>query len=1156
MVMKKSIMGKNLRQTILKSMTRYIAIVAIIALGTGIFVGLRTTKSDMIATGQKYMDQQNMFDLRLLNTYGWGDAQLEAIRRLDGVVDAQGVISLDALGKLGDTEGVYKLYSLPDTVNQVYLLGGRMPQSPDECLADGHHATDAILGKTFTLSAENTEDVLESVSCRTYTVVGYVNTPLYMDISRGNTALGSGTVQAFVYLPEESFLLDYYTEIDITIPGNHTVYQAAFDSEMDGAADRLKLLLEPLANERMEYVRAEGEKAYADGLREYENGLADYEKGRREVLTQLNDALTELVQGERELAENRTVLEDGEKQIQEGQTLLEESEAQLSQGRSALAQNKAQAFSQLAQANATLLENYKTVSENLSQINDGLLQLESGLSQLDSGIGQLESGLRQIETMLTLLDSLNNALEPSLEAARSALEKAKEQGADAQTLEKLEAVLHSLEEKQAQYIQQAQQLREDQQAYTQQLAQLRQQREELANQKTELEQAKAELTAAADAIDAGFRELQSSQTQTENLFAAAEAELEAGQIQLESARRELDKKRAELEQGKAALAEAEQTLAQGRQDYVQGKQEAEAELSDAARKLRDAQAELLDARRTLDTMQAPAVYALTRNTNVGYLALDSNSDIVQGVSVVFPAFFLLIAALVCITTMTRMVEEERTQIGTLKALGYTNREIIGKYLAYAGSAAVIGCGLGVLIGSVVFPIILWRAYGLVLTLPPKELVLTLDWPLCIAVVLVYTAVSLTVTWYCCRRNLREVPAELIRPRAPTSGKKILLERLPFWKHIRFLDKVMLRNIFRYRQRLIMMLVGVGGCTALLLTGFGIRDSIADIGENQFAEITRYDMEVRFSEEMNAADQRTFRQAMKQYAQQITFYHQSTVELDASGGTRDIILLVSGSDMEQHMDLHSGKQKLTMPGPGEALLSVGAAEDMGIKTGDTVTLRTGDLKELTVRISGIYDNYVYNYMIITPETAEHQWGEAPSLQMACLNMLPGQDVHEASARVMEMDGVMNVTVCRDLADQVTSMMSALDLVVITVLICAGLLAVTVSYNLTNINITERLREIATIKVLGFTAVESAAYVFKENLLLSAIGSAVGLLGGYGLLQFVMSQIKVNMVWLPARLCVPSYLFSVGITMLLACLVDFLLYFRLEKIDMAQALKSVE
>lgn len=1157
MVMRKNIIGKNLCQSIRRSLGRYLAIVAIIALGAGMFVGLRMTKFDMVATGQTYMDRQNMFDLRLLNTYGWDAADVAAVSQMADVADAEGVVSLDVIGrKEGGEDAVYRVYAIPEKVNKVYLLGGRMPQRPDECLVDGSHEGKKLLGTTFSISDNNETDTLESLNYREFTVVGYVSTPLYMDMARGNTTIGGGSVASYLYLPRDAFNVDYYSEIAITIPGEYSIYTEKFNDAMADAAERLKPELKPIAQARYAHLRAEAEDAYAEGMAEYEDGLAEYTAGKREAEEKLDTAYQKLITGDRELEANRQALEDGELQLTQGQKMLDDNAVLLAQSTQLLAQTKADTYARLAQANADLLANYKTVNSSLRAVESGLSQIVSGLSLVDSGITQLESGLKQLDLGIGLMDTLIGIMDPSIEAAQAALEQARENGnLDEATIQDLEDRLQELIDKRAEYADKRQSLIEDRETYGAQLADLRTQREQLAAQQAELEATKVTLTDALAEIDQGFLELQNSQIQADDQFAAAEAELEAGQAKMDAAQREIEQKRQELENGRTALAEAETTLSEGWEAYSKAKLDSEKELGDAQQKLHDGLVELQNARNAIDDMEAPTVYALERTTNVGYMAVDSNSDIVAGVSRVFPVFFLLVAALVCITTMTRMVEEERTQIGTMKALGYGDWAIISKYLIYAGSGAVLGCGLGVVCGSIAFPKILWHAYSIILNLTP-ELELSLNVPLCVGVVAAYTAVTLFVTWYCCRRELREVPAELIRPKPPTSGKKIFLEHLPFWEKIGFLNKVMFRNIFRYRQRLLMMLVGIGGCTALLVTGFGIGDSIKDIVSYQFQEVTTYDMEVYFSEGLSKQSQEDFRRELEGCVDQIGFFHQSNVELDYDHATRDVYLMASRDGLERFFDLHRGDTQLSMPEAGQALLTRGVAEAMGIKAGDTVTLRNSQMQEITVTVAAVFDNNVYNYVIVSMDTLREQLGEEPEYQMAFLSTRPDQDVHAASAKVAGMDKVMNVQVSQDLAEQVGSMLDAMDLVVATVVACAGLLAVIVVYNLTNINITERIREIATIKVLGFHSAESAAYVFKENLLLTVMGSVLGLLGGKLLLNFVMSQIKIDMVWFQSRVSWTSLLLAVLLTMLSACFVDFILYFKLERINMAEALKSVE
>ena len=1143
MVMKRNVMGKNLFRSIRRSIGRYIAIMAIIALGSGMFVGLITTKSDMIATAQKYVDEQNMFHLNVLSTYGWTDQELEAISQMDAIADAEGVVTQDVIAKFGEEgeDQVYRLHAIPKTVDRVYLLGGRMPTQPDECLVDGSHASDSVLGQQFFVSDTNEADTLENMGEKVFTVVGYVSTPLYMDMTRGTTTIGNGSLATYVYVQPEAFTMDYYTQISVTLAGKYDVYSTALDNAMDSGEEALKPGLTDLAQSRYETLKTDAQTQLDEGLQEYNQGVTDYQKGQKEANTEFAKGEKEIRDGQKEIHDNLTLLEDGEAQLTEGKTTLAESEAQLTASQKELADAKADAYKQLADAYDQLMENYKPALAGQQELNKGLEQIDAGLVQIESGLEQISSGMEQLDLVIGILNTGVGITQKLIDAEKASLVVNEDRIAE------LEEELASQKEKLSGYTAQKEELLATQEELTAQ-------QKDLQEKKKELQPQKETVDAAVAQIELGILELESKQIQTENEFAAAEAQLEAAMIQLEDGKKELAAQETKLAEGRADLEAAQAELDEGKAKLEEEKAKANKELIDAKAKLTEARAQLTEAQDTIASMAEPQVFILNRNTNPGYLAVNSNSDIVAGVSRVFPAFFLLIAALVCITTLTKMVDEERTQIGVLKAMGYRSGAIMSKYLFYCGSAAILGCGLGVVVGSVVFPKIFWTAYGIILCLTP-EVQLQLNVPLCLAVVGAYTAVSLLVTWYCCRKELKDVPAQLIRPKAPTPGKKILMEYLPFWDKISFLNKVMFRNVFRYKQRLLMMMVGIGGCTALLLTGFGLRDSIVDIVSYQFSEVTVYDMEVYFSEGRTQQEQEQLRQQLRPYVDQMLFYHRSSADLEFNGKTKPIDVIATDQDLQGYMNLQDGDRQLGMPAKGEIFLSIGMSELLGIAEGDRVTLRNADLKETTVTVAGIFENQVNNFLIILPETLE-TWSQPLEQQMAMINVRENQDIHEAGALIAGMENVMTVSISQDIADNVGGMLEALDLVIVTVVICAGMLAVIVLYNLTNISITERMREIATIKVLGFNSKESAAYVFKENLFLSALGSCIGLVGGIFLLRFVMSQIKIDMVWFQARVAFPSYLWALLLTMVSACIVDFLLYFKLEKINMAEALKSVE
>ena len=1157
MVMKRNMMRRNLRRSIWKSLGRYIAIALIIALGTAIFVGLRSTKSDMVATGQIYTDEQNMFDLRLISSYGWDHDQLEDISQLDGIADAEGVFYSDLIveNPKGEDGSVYRFYTIPARINKLVLLEGRMPQSPDECLADGFRNSKSAIGKTVTISQENSDTALDQLTVDTFTVVGLVSTPLYMDTNRGNTSVGSGSITNYYFVPEEAFDVSYYTEIHATIPGDYAIYSQEYNDALTQAADALEPLLEPFAQQRLISAREQAEQAYRDGQEEYEQGVKDYRREKADALQKLADARKDLEDGEKELADGEAELLEAEQKITDGwaeleanKTKLEESKQKLESSQSGGEWALSNAGSQLAATQAELNAKQTELDAALAQINAGLTEIKSGVTQIRTGLVQIEAAIRPLEALLKVAD-INE------DTAERTIENLQKLGMPESHLEEARKLLEIAQSNRAEYEAQLAELYRQREELSAKLSEVTAQQAELESKKQQIQEGKEQIRAARQQILEGYQQISDQRTSMNQQLNSARQQLLDGQKQIQTYEKELKQAEKELEEGRITLEENRQKLVDGWADLERAQQEADEKFADAERDLAEAKQKLEDARQAIADITDTSVYVLDRNTNIGYSALDSNSDIVAGVSRVFPVFFLLVAALVCITTMTRMVEEERTQIGTLKALGYSNRAIISKYLKYAGSSAVVGCAIGVGLGCVVFPMVLWQAYKIVIFVTPS-IQLRYDWKMALSVTAMYTAAMLVVSWYCCHRALKEVPAELIRPKSPSAGKELFIEKLPLWRHISFLNKVAIRNIFRFRQRLVMMLLGIGGCTALLMTGFGIRDSISKIVDVQFRDVTRYDMEVYFSDGQTLQEQTLFREEMANYSDEMMFFRQVSGEIDANDQTRDIYIIAAGEQLSDFIDFHWGEESIPMPGTNEVLLSAGIADMLSIRTGDQITLRNPDMEVLQLTVSGIYENHVYNYAIVTPETIRQQWDREPEFQMAYVSVREGKNPDIAGAAANKAEGVANVSVSQQMAKSVNDMMSALDLVVLVVVFCAGVLAVVVLYNLTNININERIREIATIKVLGFNAGETAMYVFKENLVLSVFGTLFGIPMGKLLLEFVMSQIKIDLIWIKPLLGIPSLLISVALTLFSALAVDFIFYFRLDKINMAEALKSVE
>jgi putative ABC transport system permease protein len=506
--------------------------------------------------------------------------------------------------------------------------------------------------------------------------------------------------------------------------------------------------------------------------------------------------------------------------------------------------------------------------------------------------------------------------------------------------------------------------------------------------------------------------------------------------------------------------------------------------------------------------------------------------------------------------MNRMVEEQRTQIGVLKALGYSERTIMAKYMFYSGSAAVSGCIIGFFWGTWFFPKVIWYAYGMMYQM--DTLVYLFDWKMAVISLVVSLLCSVGTTWICCRYELTEVAAELMRPKAPKAGKRVIFEYIPFlWKRLKFLQKVAVRNVFRYKKRFFMMVLGISGCSALLLTGFGIMDSITNVANQQFKEIQTYDLSVTT---MNPVDDKLLQEL--DAIEGVDIYAcimEKSVDLKIDGKQKsiDMEVLDADTDMTPFLNLHTtAKESIAYPGKNEAVIANKIAEEYGIKVGDVVTLVDDDQKTMEVTITGICQNFIYNYIYVNRETYEEQMGEKVACKAVWLNKTQEQDAHLLSTVLMNTDGVAAVTVISYTLERFSATMESMNLIVVVIIFCAAGLAFIVLYNLTNINITERVREIATIKVLGFYEKETASYVFRENTVLTFLGALVGLVLGYFLHSYVMSQINIDLIAFDVHITPRSYVYSVVLTMVFAWLVNQMMKKKIDRISMTESLKSVD
>ena len=1098
--MNKSII-KLTKREISSSLGRYLAIFAIIALGAGLFVGLRLSRPDFLETYNNYTNKTNFYDFRLVSTLGLTDEDIAEVKKMDGVKLAEGAVGADFLFNTADEDNLIMMaQSIPENVNQIKLKAGRMPEKANECLADPDMYSKDDIGSTIKLSKDNSEQTFDTFAYDEYTIVGLADSVLYINMERGSSTLGNGSVKGYIYIPMDGFSTDYYTDIYVCVDSEGYVYSDEYEQST---------------------------KKYVDGLEKF---MSERAVIRRDAI--IDDAMSQL--------------DDAKKQYEDGKTQYDAAKAEYDAGYAEYVQKKSDTEAQLEQARKEI-ENAESMMGDTSVIDQKQAELDAAKAELDKGQAEYERGLQQfnakaklaygaVDEQIAYYENRISDKQNDIAAQNAEIESLNAQLAEAQANgDSLKARLIEWKIKTAN--DRISRDNADIERYNERLEVHRQKRAEVD---AELEPYRKQLEDAKAQLDAGYAQIESGQAELD----AAREMISSGGAQLEAAKKQYEQGKAEAERG---FAEAEKELASGK-----------AQLDAAKAELDKGAAELDSAEKQIKNINHADTYVLDRDTNAGYVCFESDTNVVQSVASVFPVFFFLVAALVCLTTMTRMIADQRTQIGIMKALGYSSGAIMGKYMFYSGSATVLGSIFGIAAGSFAFPAIVWFGYGLIYNL--SGLTFTMNWPLALGITAANLLVTLLVTWYCCAKELKCAPADLIRPKAPEAGKRILLERIPtVWNDMSFMQKVSARNIMRYKKRIFMMLLGIGGCTALVLTALGLNDTIQNVVMRQYDDIILYDYEITMAYDMNEEEQEIFFSDAGDDIKDAVFLYRGLAEVSGGDAIKNATLTVTdGKKLCKYIDLSYDGEPIDYPGRGEAAINYNLARQLGgIEVGDEIKLTTSEKKELKVTVSALFDNYVDSFVFISPETCSEQLGAVPEYKSALANAPDGADINRcAEALTHDVDGVRGVTLSVDTKARMSSMMDGLLVVVAAIILCAGLLAFIVLYNLTNINISERIREIATLKVLGFYPNEAAHYVFRENLILTGAGAVFGLGLGVALHAFVMNAIKVDMMYFKPHISFLSFAVSIAITFVFAMIVNAIMRRRIDNIDMAGALKSIE
>jgi putative ABC transport system permease protein len=1096
MVMMNSAWNKNNRREIRHTIGRYIAILIIIALGVGFFSGLKVTRQAMIKTGDTFVKDSNMYDYRLLSTLGLTEEDAEEIGKLEGVEYAKAAVYADFITDFNDySDIILKAHSITEQINQLSITSGRMPESDNECVVDALLFTEEDIGKTITISDKNSEDTLNSFAYQEYTIVGLCNSVKYMYRSdRGTTKLAGGSVTAFIYLPIDGFSLDYYNEIYVKLKNNDgLIFSKDYEAAVSIMEQPLKDALEERAELRYQDIGEEANEKINDAQSEYNESNQEYLDKKSEAETKLQDSWDVLQEAKAEISANEDKLTDADKQIKEGEDTYHSSLADYESSREEYKAKKTETLT-------TLEKSQREIDSNRTKVTAALKQIK------DSGVMEQYDTLMQSQSSLKIaLASISDTSSEEYKTYQLQLAQVEEglgQIEDSGVVEKYQSLTNSLEQ-----------------------------------------------------LNTAQAQLDSSKKQANLQFAATEKQLAVAKAQLNTAKETIENNKKDITEGKQKIEQAKKEYTDGLKKYKEAKADSEEALSEAEQKLADAQEKITDARADIADLDKPTCYVLDRSLNTGYACFENDSYVVEGIAKVFPFFFFLVAALVCSTTMTRMVDEQRTQIGTLKALGYSNGIIAWKYVSYSGSAAILGCILGYFAGTRLFPFAIWQAYKMLYSF--AEIQYVFNGSLALFMLLLSLLCSVGATYAACKTELEQMPAELMRPKAPKAGKRIILEYIPpLWSRLSFLHKVSIRNILRYKKRLFMMILGTGGCMALLLAGLGLNDSVSNIADDQFDTIMMYDYTISFPEVQTEEERDKFQSDTADLLSECVFVCTDTYEVSRKGGTQKVNVVASDDlDITKVIGLHYKGKSVPFPQKGYVAINDRLAETAGVKIGDELTLNLNNTETYTVVVGGIFKNYAFNYMYLSGETYKEVFGKEATYQTAYATTDSSQ-IYDISAKLMKDYGASNVNITADTREHVSNMMNSLNYIVWLVIACACALAFVVMYNLSNINITERNREIATIKVLGFYSLETYSYVFRENIVITVISAVFGLPAGIFLHRFVMEQIKIEAVSFNIQILPMSYLYALIVTFGLTILVNLILIRKIDRIHMAESLKSVE
>lgn len=1183
--MKKKALNKDIKKSINHSLGRFISIMLLMALGSFALVGLSISGPDMRETGITYFNKYNTADITITSDYGIDETEIKQIEKAKDVKTLEYIYLKDVTVK--DKNTSFRIFSKPKDTSMYEIVSGKLPIKDDEIAIDSTNEDNYKIGDTIEFIEKEGTDGTKTLKNNKFKITGFIkSSEILSTLNRGQTTVGTGSLDCYGVVNSNVFDSSVYMMAKITFNDTYNLdpYSDSYNEKIISHKRELEELLDNAKNVRFNLIKSE----YQDKINDATITLNNAKDELNNAKISLNNASIKINNAKYEINVNENKLNSASKELEDADALLKSKKQELNSKKLELANSKKQleeaqekinsaevkltsaktnidnAEQLLSKKEQELNNSQEELSKNEKELANKKQELLSSNDKLESAKKSYEDGIKTLEENI---NNLNLLLQnPNLSEQEKIIYN--------KELNNLNATLESTKQEYNLFLENT--YNPNIQEIENGLNQIKEKESELNNAKGLLESANLELNSSKQELNIKKQEYEKSYQEFEtskneynkniNIYNNALAQIKDADANILVAESELNSKKTEYNDGVKSLESAKKELEIKEKEYYEKLEEYNNKLPDANKEISDGESKIEEAQEKLDSLESPVYEVYNRRETPGgegYGIYETVSNIIDSLSDIFPWFMYFVAALVTLTTMTRFVDEERINMGTLTSLGYKDKDITKKFVVYGFLAATIGTIIGVLAGHTILPFIVYNAYSHGFTVPTIEIHFYLKETIC-AFLLSFIC-SVLPAYIVAKKNLKEKPADLLLPKAPASGSKILLERIkPIWKKLNFTNKVTARNIFRYKKRMLMTIFGVAGASAILFTGFSVQHSISTINDKQFKNIIKYNSIVAMNDNLNDEEIKEFNDLLNsnEIKDKTSVYYEAVSKETGRKNDKQEIKLIIPKDTDtfkDYIDLHTRKSNkhINIKDDG-VVISERLATSMNVKVGDTFTFEDSKGNTHKVKVSGICEMYAGHFIFMNSNLYETIYNETyhTNAYMLLLKDTSTDNTQNISAEFMKLSATKGVVQNTTMYNMVDTIVKSLNKIMIVLIILASLLAIVILFNLTNINVAERIRELSTIKVLGFRDKEVTMYIYRETIILSQIGIIFGWLFGMLLHNYILTVVPPDEVMFNPSVWLGAYIISFVVINIVTYALKYYINKKLINVDMIEALKSVD